>query len=138
VATEENLVQLIELATGREAARLKHEGEVCDLVFSRDGKWLATGSRDHTARIWELPHGREAGRLEHPNDVLRVAFSPDGSRLATSCHDNQVRLWFWRVDDLVAAACRRLPRNLYLEEWREHLGDEPYRTTCPDLPVPEK
>jgi hypothetical protein len=49
-----------------------------------------------------------------------------------------VRLWHWRLDDLMAAACARLSRNLTLEEWREHLGDEPYRPTCPELPLPKK
>ena len=67
--------------------------------------------------------------------VNRVGFSPDSRRLATSCEDFQVRLWHWRTADLVAAACGRLPRNLTREEWREYLGEEPYRATCPNLPA---
>jgi hypothetical protein len=40
---------------------------------------------------------------------------------------------------LIAEACSRLTRNLTLEEWRQHIGgDEPYRPTCPDLPVLER
>ena len=27
-------------------------------------------------------------------------------------------------------------RNLTKEEWRQYLGDEPYRATCPNLLVP--
>jgi WD40 repeat protein len=138
VASQENLVHLLDLDSGRELARLKHESEVRDMKFSLDGRWLATGGKDNTARIWESPHGREAVRLEHPNVVNRVGFSPDGCRLATSCEDFQVRLWSWRTADLVAAACGRLPRNLTREEWREYLGNEPYRPTCPNLPAPEK
>ena len=139
VVTRDNLVHLMDLATGRELARLKHDvKDVTDLTFSSDGHWLAAATRDHIARVWELPSGREVARLEHPNQVMRVAFSPDGSRLATACLDKQVRLWYWRTADLVAAACRRLPRNLSREEWREYLGDEPYRPTCSNLPAPEK
>ena len=85
VATQENLVHLIDLAGGRELARLKHEGEVRGMSFSSDGQWLATGGKDNTARIWEVPSGREAARLDHPNVVNRVGFSPDSRRLATSC-----------------------------------------------------
>jgi WD40 repeat protein len=135
VAAQENLVHLIDLAGGRELARLKHEGEVRGMSFSSDGQWLATGGKDNTARIWEVSSGREAARLDHPNVVNRVGFSPDSRRLATSCEDFQVRLWHWRTADLVAAACGRLPRNLTREEWREYLGNEPYRATCPNLPA---
>ena len=105
------------------------------MSFSSDGQWLATGGKDNTARIGKVSSGREAARLDHPNVVNRVGFSPDSRRLATSCEDFQVRLWHWRTADLVAVACGRLPRNLTREEWREYLGEEPYRGTCPNLPA---
>jgi WD40 repeat protein len=138
VATRDNLVHVLKLPSGREAACLKHEAAVTDMAFSGDGHWLATGSKDHTARVWEPASGRELARLEHPQEVRKVLFSPDGSRLAASSRDDQVRLWHWRLDDLMAAACARLSRNLTLEEWRQHLGDEPYRPTCPELPLPKQ
>ncbi|MDH3299555.1 MAG: hypothetical protein OES24_03520 [Acidimicrobiia bacterium] len=39
------------------------------------------------------------------------------------------------LDDLIAAACERVPRNITQEEWVIHFGDEPYRRTCPSLPL---
>jgi WD40 repeat protein len=138
IATRDNLVHVLQLPSGRELARLQHEAEVTDLTFSGDGRWLATASKDHNARVWEPASGQEIARLEHPREVPKVLFSPDGSRLATSCQDDQVRLWHWRLDDLMAVACARLARNFTREEWREYLGDEPYRPTCPDLLAPEK
>ena len=36
--------------------------------------------------------------------------------------------------DLIAEACRRLPKNLSEQEWRELVGDDEYRKTCPELP----
>jgi WD40 repeat protein len=138
VATRDNFVHVVELATGHERARLKHEAAVTGMAFSGDGQWLATGSKDHTARVWAPASGHEVARLEHPHEVMKVAFSPDGRILATSSQDGQVRLWRWRLDELMAAACARLARNLSREEWREYLGEEPYRLTCPNLPGPEK
>lgn len=34
-------------------------------------------------------------------------------------------------------ACQRANRNPIRAEWQHYLPGEPYRPTCPDLPVPE-
>jgi len=47
-------------------------------------------------------------------------------------------VWLWRPEDLIAEACARLTCNLTREEWRQYIGDEPYRPTCPELPVPQE
>ncbi len=66
--------------------------------------------------------------------MKRVAVSADGNYLTTANRDGTVRLWRWRSDDLLKEACLLLTLNLTREEWRQYLGDEPYRKTCPDLP----
>ncbi|UCC90064.1 MAG: hypothetical protein JSV81_16325 [Anaerolineales bacterium] len=33
---------------------MPHEGQVLAVEFSHDGKWVATGSNDHTVKIWSV------------------------------------------------------------------------------------
>jgi WD40 repeat protein len=39
-----------------------------------------------------------------------------------------------RSADLVTEACSRLKQNLAPDEWKQYLGNEPYRETCPNRP----
>ena len=64
------------------------------VVFSPDGKLLATGHADDAARVWRLADARLLRTFdEHTGDVLAVAFSPDGELLATASADSGVRVW---------------------------------------------
>ena len=46
-----------------------HEGGVTAVSFSPDGRYVATGSWDKTARVWEVSSGREVARLTHGDYV---------------------------------------------------------------------
>lgn len=49
-------VHLLERETGRSCAKLTGHGDsVHGLAFSADGRFLATGSRDQTVRVWRVP-----------------------------------------------------------------------------------
>lgn len=131
--------RLWDIASGCEMARMKHDDFVRTIAFSPDSKWLATGSDDNTARIWAVPSGQEVARLAHRDRVESVIFSPDGRWLTTvgGMH-GAIRTWIWQPGDLINKACVCLNRNLTRQEWRQYMGDdEPYRKTCPSLPVPE-
>ncbi len=126
--------RLWKLPAGEEAVRFSHDGDINCIAFSPDGRYVVTGSNDHTARVWEVPSAREVAILPHPDSVYRVVFNPNSELLATASWDRVVRVWRWRPEDLLTEACARVRRNLTPEEWRRHLGDLPYRKTCPDCP----
>jgi len=54
---------------------------------------LATGSEDHTARLWSVDTGKEVAEIKHSATVWGVAFSSDGRYLATGGRDDRVRVW---------------------------------------------
>ncbi len=72
---------------------------IWSVAFSPDGKTLATGSWDHTAKLWDPDTGSLRATLSgHEQAVRFLVFSPDqrdpdSSRLATAGFDGDIRLW---------------------------------------------
>jgi WD40 repeat protein len=64
------------------------------VAFASDGKRFATGSADHSVRIWNTESGKEILTLAgHTSGVQKVAFAPDEKTLASSDARGTVRLW---------------------------------------------
>ncbi len=71
-----------------------HRKSVNCIAFSPDGQILASGSDDHTIKLWQLSTGRTLGFLkECTKQVNAVTFSPDGQILASSSDYNTIKLW---------------------------------------------
>ena len=77
-------IYVVSLATGRIERVLKgHTGVINDLAFAPNGRRLASGSGDKTARIWAMDDGRCKQVLQgHTNNIYGVVFSPDGTALS--------------------------------------------------------
>ncbi len=81
--------------TGDEVSLLAgHRREVVSMEFTPDGLTLASGSLDHTVRLWDAATWQEKSTLKgHTRGVNSVAFSPDGTTLASGSRDGTVRVW---------------------------------------------
>ena len=70
-----------------------HDDFVYSVNFSPDGKILASGSRDHTVKLWPLNRPDKPLTLKAPAEIQTVQFFPDGTRVAGAGADGVIRLW---------------------------------------------
>jgi WD40 repeat protein len=103
--------------------RLGPQGLVDAVAFSPDEKYVFTGSRDKTLRVFERASGRELARLVQPWGVNALALNADGSLVVSASGDpphdvdkdgiisqseptaGEMRVWDWRTGKELA----RLP-----------------------------
>jgi WD40 repeat protein len=86
-------IQLWEVATGQLRHSLRgHRGRIFTLVFSADGKRLASGSEDTTALLWDLT-GQHAERSPRSGPPIRAAPGRTWHRLMPKPHIKRFRPW---------------------------------------------
>jgi WD40 repeat protein len=88
-------------ATGEKVATMpvqrnatEHSGIISALAFAPGGQLLASGSRDHSIRLWDLSTLQCVERLHgNSSEVWALAFSADGQGIFSGAKDGTIRLW---------------------------------------------
>lgn len=71
-----------------------HEGPVSSLSFAPTGGIMASGSWDHTVRIWNIfARTQTSEPLQLQADVLCVAIRPDSKQVVVSTLDGSLSFW---------------------------------------------
>jgi WD40 repeat protein/tRNA A-37 threonylcarbamoyl transferase component Bud32 len=96
-----NIIQLEQQAVWEET---KEEDvvNVPAVDFSPDGTMIASGSWDHSVKLWRVSDGMLLHKLkDHASNIENVAFSPDGTMVASASWDKTVKLWNVRDGSLI-------------------------------------
>jgi WD40 repeat protein len=69
-------------------------GEILALSASDDGKWIATGHEDGSAKLWDGVSGKLAGEFRSADGPMQaVALSLDGATLAGGTRKGTITVW---------------------------------------------
>jgi WD40 repeat protein len=96
VQLNEQWINLIELPAARVAKVIAtgHTAGLGRVVFSPDGKHIASAGSDATARVFNVASGASEHVFRgHATAILGIDISPDGRLLATSSGDETARIW---------------------------------------------
>jgi WD40 repeat protein len=134
--SDDRTARIWDATTGTELKKFEHASGATLLTWSDKGKWLVTASAG-AAHVWNAGSGEEISRLSLPGNARGGVFSPDAGTLTTVSRFGDTLLVIDHAlgpEALLAATCARLTRNLTESEWKEYVGGEVYRKTCPNLP----
>jgi DNA-binding SARP family transcriptional activator len=107
-----------DLRSGTELQRFKSgDGAVWAHRFSPDGSTLTSYGADGL-HVWDLTGSRSLVRLDNGDPIAYRA-----GEIVLSLTDPTVSAW-------IDLACQLAGRPLTNTEWREYVGDRPYRPTC--------
>lgn len=91
----------------------KGAGAVLWARFSKDGRYVLTGTEDRKACLWDWRVERLLATLQGHNGAVNCAtFSPDGKTIATASEDRTVCLW--SVADALRNAAAGKPARSFL------------------------
>ncbi|MGI8502529.1 MAG: AAA-like domain-containing protein [Hassallia sp.] len=71
-----------------------HKDVVRSVVYSPDGKTLASASDDSSIKLWNIATGKKIATLTgHKDGVNSATYSPDGKTLVSTSVDKTIKLW---------------------------------------------
>ncbi len=120
-----NAIHIHETSTGKEHRLLPgHTDEVRTILFTHDGRFLLTISKDGTLRTWDIEAGRQLHSIALDGQGKGMAMSPDGQFVALGTESNS-SLQLWRLSYEAPATAKKPDDPLAKPGLVETLRGEP-------------
>uniref|UniRef100_A0A671PI87 WD repeat-containing protein 36-like n=1 Tax=Sinocyclocheilus anshuiensis TaxID=1608454 RepID=A0A671PI87_9TELE len=112
IALDDFTVHILDMETRRAVRRFSgHRGQINDMTFSPDGRWLITASMDCAIRTWDLPSGSLVDCFLVDAAAVSLSMSPTGNFL-TSSHVDGLGIYLWSNSTLCSmVSLRPLPAD---------------------------
>ncbi|MFN5889530.1 MAG: WD40 repeat domain-containing protein [Bacteroidota bacterium] len=128
---QDNLVYLLDPNTGAVMHKLTgHEGMVTYLAFSKDGKWLFTGSADRAVKQWNMETKalvRTYGPF--PSNIINIVINFNTTKILAVSDDGTLRGYNVQT----GAKLYELPGDKNLVKLADFSADGLYFTTCSEV-----
>jgi len=96
VGYSDNIIRILDAETLALKQELEgHTNSVFTVVYSPDGQYLLSGSRDAHLKVWQPNQGYQeyASIIAHLFTINNIGFSPDAQYFATCSMDKSVKIW---------------------------------------------
>lgn len=88
------LIKIWDVKTGLCIQTISHSQGINSISFSSDSKYIASGNKDNTIKIFEVKNGECLHTLQgHSNSVNSVSFDPNGKYIVSGSDDKTVKIW---------------------------------------------
>jgi len=111
-----------------------HEG-----TFSLDRRWLAVAAEDQRVTVYEAPTLTRTTQFFSPGRRVALDFAEDDLMAAVQI-GRKVHILRYPIspDRAMAQACRKVTRNLTVDEWSSFIPYLQPAKTCPEYPEPKQ
>ena len=95
--------------------QIGHANPISSIAISRDGRYIISGSKDGTIRIWDVKGGNIIGTIYRHfcfkflrRDSIVVAICPDSKYFVSGGKDGTIKIWnFEKYEKPIKVFCRR-------------------------------
>ena len=119
--SQDGYVKMYDIQTDKEKNLQMHLNEVYCLSISEDRKYIASGSKDNTVRVWDIPKERKKMILnDHPAAIYAVIITTNNKYILSGLENGDVFIWDFntkrKIQELKKFHAERVRSFLLLDE----------------------
>ncbi len=92
-ASDDNIIRVINTATGTEKFRMSHTHFAQKVIVSSDGQWIASTGYDHVVRIWDSISGSQVMEIPLDDNGSAISFNKDNSQIVAADESGNISIW---------------------------------------------